>query len=264
MSDVVYLSMPNHNGQIDSGAACGLLVWASKEYQVAPAIRASSLLNSNCNYFWCDAINKRLSGVPVKWFAMLHADIEPEAWWLDKLIAIAEENDADMLSACVPIKDLRGLTSTAIASHDDRYRVFARLSQRQLWHDDFPETFDIDQAAEALESLPGELSVQDVPRVGLRLNTGCMICRVDKPWATQCWFDSVNGIELHNGQWRGWDMSEDWRFSMRVQQAGGKLMATRAVKVTHKGVGHFISDKIGPQAIASDADAAPKELLECK
>lgn len=251
----VFIACPTYSEEINTGTARALWHTATDRdnRKIRVATRSSSLIPGSCNALWCAALNER-ELYNLTWFAMLHADIEPEAFWLDKLIDEAERHGADMLSAVVPIKDDRGLTSTAIASEDPT-RQFCRLTQRQVWHDDFPETFDIHQCAEALESLPGELRVAHVPRVGLRLNTGCMIVRLDRPWSDsgEVYFENLDWIERHQGQWRARDVSEDWRFSQRVQEAGGKLMATRVVAVKHKGLAEF-PNSVGWGLKYTDAD----------
>ena len=50
---------------------------------------------------------------------MLHDDVVPEAFWLDKLIAELELHSADVMSAVVPVKSGNGLTSTAVGDADD-------------------------------------------------------------------------------------------------------------------------------------------------
>lgn len=243
----VFIGCPTYSEEINTGAAASIWQTATRrdDVRVMAATRSSSLIPGSCNVLWCNAINCR-DEHDLQWFALLHADIQPEPFWVDKLLDIAEQTQADMVSVCVPIKDDRGLTSTALASGDET-RQFCRLTQRQIWHPDFPATFDIDQCADALESLPDGLRISNVPRVGLRLNTGCMITRLDRPWVgcepAKVYFENLDWIEKHEGQWRARDISEDWRFAQRVQQAGGKLVATRAVKVIHKGITGFPNDK---------------------
>lgn len=242
---VVYIGCPTYGEEINTGAATGITVTATNrdDVSVIPGFRSSSLIPGSCNVLWCDALNNYEAG-RLDYFVMLHADISPESFWLDKLLDIIERTGADMVSACVPIKDERGVTSTAIASADYRTQ-FCRITQRQLWHPDFPETFDIDQAADALERLPGDLQIPTVPRFGLRLNTGCMIVRMSPVVATgSVYFENLDWIERKpDGKWRQRDVSEDWRFSQKVQDAGGKLVATRAVMVIHKGIAGFPNDK---------------------
>lgn len=242
--ETVLLGCPTYSEEINTGSARGLWLHATNrdDVQVMAADRSGSLIPASCNNLWCAALNIRQSQ-GLGWFAMLHADIEPEPGWLDKLLGIAAEHNADMVSVVVPLKDDRGITSTAIASEDETMQ-FCRLTQRQVWHQSFPETFDIYDCANALERLPDSLRVPHVPRLGLRLNTGCMLVRLKPEVCTgDVYFENVDWIEQHRGEWRARDISEDWRFSQKVQAAGGKLLATRAVRVIHKGIASFPNDK---------------------
>lgn len=239
----VFIGVPTYSEDMNSGTARALYCTASRgdDVRVIPATRSSSLIPGSCNNLWCEALNMRESH-GIDWFGLLHADIEPEHFWLDKMLAIAEASQADMLSVCVPIKDDRGITSTAIASGDERTQ-FCRLTQRQLWHPDFPETFDTDQCADALERLPEPLGIPNCPRYGLRLNTGCMLLRLKPEFCDgSVYFENVDWIEQRNGLWLARDISEDWRFAQKVQAAGGRLVATRAVKAIHKGIAKFPND----------------------
>ena len=113
----------------------------------------------------------------------------------------------------------------------------------QLLHPAFPETFDIHAAVEALARLPDDLREEGLPREALLVNTGCMVLRLDRPWADErLWFDDLNGIERVNGELQAVCKSEDWYFSHRVAQEGGQVMATKRVKLTHRGFCHFPSD----------------------
>lgn len=254
MRDTVFIATPTYSEDINTGSARALWHLATRGDSVRLRVgtRSSSLVPGSCNNLLCEAMNERESH-NIKWFAMLHGDIEPEAYWVDKLIEIANESSADMLSVVVPIKDPRGVTSTAIASGDERTQ-FCRLTQRQVWHESFPSTFDIYECAGALESLPGELCVPVVPRVGLRLNTGCMIVRMDRPWMQDgsVFFENIDWIERTANGWRARDISEDWRFSQKIQEAGGRLLATRAVRLVHKGFTSF-PNNLPWGELASDA-----------
>jgi hypothetical protein len=239
----VFLACPSHSGQLDAGAARGLYASASRRHQLYVSLNAMSLLSQNCNALWADALNRREEGY--EWFAMLHSDIDPEFCWLDRLIDEAERQGADLLSAVVPIKDRRGLTSTAIASPVTMFAPFCRLTMRQVRHPQFPATFDLEAAAAALETLPPPFGVAEVPRTKLLCNTGCFVCRLDRPWCDgeRVYFDDLNRVLRVNGRWEPGVHSEDWFFTGRVAEQGGKVMATTAIKVIHTGVTEFSSDE---------------------
>lgn len=237
----VFLACPTYNGQLDFATARSLYHTASQNHRVHVMAGAASLLTANCNALWCMALNNRAH---LTWFAMLHADIEPEHWWLDKLIAEAEAHQADLMSAVVPMKNFDGLVSTAIARPGGDSHIFCRLTMQQVRHPLFPDTFGIHEAADALEQLPPPLQVRDVPREALLANTGCFICRLDRPWSEQVWFSLVDGIEKVNGLWQHVTLSEDWVFSGRVARHGGKVMATRTVSLAHRGITAFESTNV--------------------
>lgn len=243
---VIFVGCPTYNGSLDSGTARGIFQTATEKHQVIPCIASGSLLTSNCNKLWVSCLNSILDGHPIKWFALLHADIEPCENWLDILVDEAEKHDADMMAAMVAIKDSRGVTSTAIGGWNERGRAGAlgRLTMRQIWHPDFPETFDMAMAAEALANLPEPLRVEGIPETTLWNNTGCMVVRADRIGDGRVCFETREGIEqLPDGHWRHWDFSEDWYFAQAVADAGGKVMATRKVTCQHKGGAAFPNDK---------------------
>jgi hypothetical protein len=164
------------------------------------------------------------------------------------LIAEAEKHNADFVSAAIPIKEIRGnaagTTSTAISWPGEPFRQSARLTLAQVNHKSFPTTFDIHAAADALENLPPELRLENVPREYLLANTGCMVCRLDRPWCEKVWFDNPNRIEKINGKWQALCRPEDWYFSQRIQEEGGKVMVTKAVHVKHWGLFDYDSREV--------------------
>jgi hypothetical protein len=214
-------------------------------FDVAQA--SASLITFNCNTLWCTALNRRVSH-EVEWFAMLHTDVEPSEWWIDQLIAEAEKHGADMMSAIIPLKNPTGSTSTGIANAGSAFGQFCRLTQAQVRHPLFPDTFGIGEAAEALEKLPEPLRIAGVPREMLLVNTGCFVIRMTRPWAEKVWFEQTDAIEQKNGVWGPVSQPEDWNFSRRVAAAGGKVMATRVVKVIHRGETEYHSDAVWGQA----------------
>lgn len=241
----VYLGMPLGENRPNLGADIAFREKASQVHSLYRQHITGSLISAACNALWCDARNKRRE-LGLQWFAMLHSDVEPiQPWFVDTLVAIAERHDADFLSAVIPHKDSSdGTVSTAIAHPQTRYGSFCRLTLQQVLHQEFPETFDLHQAAEALERLPAELRVPNVPRTALLCNTGCMICRLDRPWCNvpKVCFEGHDGCGLVNGQWEPANRPEDWEFTNRIAEAGGKVMATKAIKVGHWGNYAYRSD----------------------
>jgi hypothetical protein len=185
---------------------------------------------------------------PATWFAMLHADVEPEQWWIDKLIDEAELHDADFLSAVIPIKDERGMTSTAIERLGFA-SAFLRLTQKQIASPLFPRTFGIDECVRALTSLPPPLRVESAKSTTLLCNTGCMVCRLDRAWCdpTKVYFHIGNQMAVSNGRVQAVVMPEDWYFSWSIAKCGGKVMATKALNIIHHGSRAYSSRDIWGQ-----------------
>lgn len=163
----------------------------------------------------------------------------------------AELHNADLVSAVVPLKDNRGITSTVIAADDwdesilrggRPARYFGRLTLRQVRHSRFPTTFGIGECADALAQLPDDLRAI-APRRALLVNTGCMFVRLtDHLNPLRVFFSVVDGTVKEGGTYRYYDISEDWCFSYRMQLAGGKVCATKAVRVVHAGGGEYPND----------------------
>jgi hypothetical protein len=242
----VFLGVPLYNRNIDFAAsAWAFTPLASQRHGVSATPLSTSLIPATCNHLWCEALNNRDKS---QWFAILHGDVEPDDFWLDTLIEQAEQQDADFVSAVIPIKErkppLAGCTSTAISLPNDRFSRFCRLTQAQVCHPSFPTTFGVREAADALERLPADLRIENVPREFLLANTGCMVCRLDRPWCEAAYFDNPNAIASVDGKFTARNLPEDWFFSRRIAELGGKVMATKSVRVKHWGLADFDSHEV--------------------
>lgn len=227
-----------------------------------------SLLAESFNAHWKTALNMQLAGKPVLYFAMLHDDIVPEDFWLDKLLDELERTGADIISAVVPIKDARGLTSIAIDDPDDPWATYRRLTMKEVHG--LPETFTAQDCLNA--GLSGGVLRP------LLLNTGCWACRMDRPWRHKVHFEIHNAIAFVLGKdwpcptcegkggiggnvcpecngekvWKSGGcipnttyqegmtgafvsqvMSEDWDFSRQLARLGCDVRATRKVSLSH-------------------------------
>jgi SAM-dependent methyltransferase len=216
----VCLGMPGY-AAMTGGAARGFYR-ASRTLDVRLHQTESSLLAHNMNRLWCWALNTAHKGDPVHYFAMQHSDIEPEDFWLDKLAALLDETGLDVLGVVAPIKDQRGVTSTAVARPDTNWRVAHRLTMREVHR--LPETF----------------TSADVGGP-LLLNTGLWVCRFDEAWAKKVHFEINDRIY--------WDPTrkeytpevepEDWFVSRLFHELGLKVGCTRAVELGHRGAALF-------------------------
>jgi hypothetical protein len=162
-------------------------------------------------------------------FAMLHDDIVPQNNWLDALVDELLATGADLLSAVVPIKDVNGMTSTAIDG-EDIFLVERRITMTEVYR--LPPTFS---AADC-----------GYPSKALLTNSGCWVCDFTKPWRYNIRFTIQDRIrrDPRTGLWQAEVASEDWQFARDVQAQGGKVLATRKVGLAH--FGHLPFANNGP------------------
>lgn len=220
----VSLAMCRRGPQINDGAAEAFYRYPCKDNIIAAQIKpVTTLLPQGFNIAWAESLNVRNAGVPVKYFAMIHDDIEPEPFWLDMLIAELEAHDADACSAVVPIKHDKGCTSTAIAT-GDRW-LPRRLTMHEVF--DLPETFTAEDAGGPL-----------------LLNTGLWVVKLTEWWAEKVCFRFENRIRVNDeGRHFAEALPEDWLNSYDLHDWGCKLIATRKVKLVHSGNSDFPNDR---------------------
>lgn len=220
------LVMPSHAGTIDSAAAGAFYSYPSKQVQPLRIQLQSSLLAHNFNDLWCQALNFRNERQhTVTHFAMIHADIAPEPYWLDTLVAELLRTNADVLSVVIPMKSMHGLTSTAVTT-DDPWKL-RRLTMTEVMR--LPETFGAT-----------ELDMAGFGDGHLVVNTGLWVCRFDQPWVED-WEESPPFHMEHRvyrdkaGKWKAEVIPEDWWFSRAATAKGVRVMATRKVRASHQG-----------------------------
>jgi precorrin-6B methylase 2 len=216
----VCLGMPCY-GQISMGAARGFYRPSNGRFIVEGLQPNGSLLTQNMNICWAWALNRAKAG-ECNYFAMQHSDIMPEDHWLDKLIDELEASKLDVLGVVAPIKDVRGLTSTALAKKNgDSWDVHCRLSMREVHR--LPETF----------------TSADVNGFPLLLNTGLWVCKFDEhweEWARQVYFTVNDRIMLDSkGNYFAQVEPEDWFVSRVFNELGLRIGATRKVALIHTG-----------------------------
>jgi hypothetical protein len=232
--DGVFIGLPSYDGRVEFDSASNVLQAATRRPKVVMHT-AGSLLARNFNILWCNALNNR-EKYGLRWFAMLHGDIIPhDPYWIDTLIAEAEQHGAGLMSAVVPIKDPSGYTSTALFG-DDEWVPLCRLTQKQVNDDMFFQTFDADVARVSLRSAPDGMKTDVLDDAQLLVNTGCMVARLDAPWSEHVHFEINDRIvKLETGEWACQVMPEDWNLSLQVARLGGRVMATTKVKLAHRG-----------------------------
>lgn len=212
----ILLVMPRYEAWVNVEAASAFFrpVRPDSPLRVTGVSPGSSLLASTFNAGWALARNQYEAG-EIDGFAMIHADVGAEPHWLDILHAELVRAEADLVSAVIPIKDERGLTSTAVDAHDDLWRC-RRLTVTEVAN--LPETF----------------TEEDVG-APLLLNTGLWLCRLG-PWCLDVHFRIRDAIRRQpDGQWRAAVVPEDFDFSAQCRAQGLRLAATRAARVKHHG-----------------------------
>jgi SAM-dependent methyltransferase len=215
---VAFLGMPA-GGELTPGAARGFYRASAGTLDVQGLIQSSSLLATNMNALWVSALNRVRAGERIDYFAMIHSDIEPEEFWLDKLTEELEAGDFDVLGVASPIKDQRGVTSIAVGRDDgDNWRPKCRLTMTEIHR--LPETF----------------TSADVGGP-LLLNTGLWVCRFRESWAKKVCFTINDRLCFDPKRDRYFVQvePEDWYVSRLFHELGLKVGCTRKVELGHRG-----------------------------
>ena len=236
----VFLGMPGYGKQTAS-AGRGLWRACHDMDSVAVEYRQGSLLAANFNGLWCSMLNRLHNGESMQYFAMLHDDIGPSDFWLDDLIEELEAKQLDVLGVVVPIKDMKGITSTAIDG-GETWRPKCRLTMHEVLG--LPETF-------TSEDVGGPLL----------LNTGCWVAKIDQEWARKVHF-TINDRIVFNSATNRYESQvepEDWYFSRLLHEQRLKIGATRKIKVSHRGELDFLNDRQWGQKF--DAQAVEESQL---
>lgn len=209
----VALVMPQGGTRITDGAARAFYLWPTNRFGLARLTASCSASCHTFNTLWTEALNLR--HLDIRYFAMIHDDIEAEEHWLDKLIDEKERVGADVIAAVSPIKSIEGVTSTAL-DQGDLWRV-RRLAMHEVM--DLPETFGTDDVGHPL-----------------LVNNGLWVCDFTSPWVEKFSFEILNRTAaMDNGNHRAQMVPEDWLCSRKFHELGLKVFATRKVKLSHDG-----------------------------
>jgi len=188
----------------------------------------TSLPTSAFNALLCEALNANEAGDGVTHFAMLHADLAVDGFWLDTLMDVMEERDADLVSAVNAIKDARRLTSSGVALPAYAWKPLRRFTMYELVR--WPMTFDAAQIG--------------YEGFVLLHNTGCWLADLRRPvfheaderGELRAFFTVNDRIVRKNGKWAAEVEPEDWFFSRRLFDLGAKTIVTRRVLTCHFGM----------------------------
>lgn len=193
---------------------------------VVRVINQSSILTKNFNVLWAAALNLWERG-EITHLVMLHSDAVPAPGFLNTLHEELYASGADLLSAVMAIKDMRGLSSTAISDPLTNWEPAARLTMTEIMQ--LPETFKIEDCG--------------FPERVLLANTGCWIANLNSPvfhktnqdGTLAAHFSVRDRIPRRNGIWTIDCESEDWFFSRKIFENGGKVAVTRKIPILHQG-----------------------------
>lgn len=241
----IMLGMPGPNIRFTTAQSCFFCAGKGHRVDVVGADNASW---DNMNLLWATALNAaRKEGVTH--FAMIHADITPslDQDWLNVMIEEMEAFDADFISAVVPIKDGRGLTSSGIADKHNPWNPHRRFTMQEIYT--MPETF----------------TAEDIGYAGwpLNHNSGLIVADLRRPiffrtkpdgelaiwfeFRKRMWIEPTTGDVKLDGE------SEDWNISRRLWLEGAKTCITRKVRLKHWGMTGYPSSYPWGQMIVDTA-----------
>ena len=236
----IFLGMPLHSVHGATPLALHAFEQPSRLSVRAQVMADSSLVNCFTS-LWCAALN-----YGAELFAMQHGDVEPQPGWLDVLLAEGARQQADCIAAVVPLKDNRGVTSTAIDDPDNPWLPLRRLTMTEIWNGSLPATF-------------GSADLRT--RNALLVNTGCMLVRMAALPDDFVFEQVARRVRLLNdGLWASQFQPEDWIMSRTLHRLGRRVFATRAVPLTHRGDFGYANDRpwgevIDRQSEVNHADA---------
>lgn len=214
----------------------------SKEHDVIS--RECSGSWGNFNILLAMALNLAADG-KITHYAMLHSDISPQPLWMDIMLSELDRLDADMISAVVPIKDPRGVTSSGIGDTTCPWHPLRRFTMEEVCQ--YPATFN---AADA--GYPGGMLLH---------NDGCVVMDLRKPVFHKCndsgeLFAAFNFprriIRGEDGKLIAQGESEDWYWSRMLHELGANTYCTRKVGLEHNGAFGF--PNTGPWGVYQDGD----------
>lgn len=248
----VVIGVPHRDGWALYGSSQRASVRASTKFTHWVTDEGNSVLTLTFNQLLATALNKR-DKEGATHFAMLHNDIVPCEGWVDILMEEMVNHDLDFISAVVPLKNEKGLTSTATDNMDYPYGV-RRLTMTEVLG--LPETF-------IAKDIPHR-----EPGACLLLNSGCTMMKLNEPWMDPPVFyrqahDRVVKCSS-TGEWIAQSISEDWDMSRQLVARGCRLGATRKVKLYHQLPQYNNHSVWGTQEIDEDFLKAEREIAELK
>lgn len=220
----IFVGMPAYQ-YVTAQALMAATVWpsATPKRCAVPFVIGGSSHCSNFNALWCHALNSR-GKYPWTHFLMIHQDVEPERFFVDKLLIEMKEKELDVICVVLPIKDELGMTSVGLLNKKT-------LSTRRL------------SMKEIVRYLPTTFTTADLPKLGYKHHVlmpvaGLFLADFTQPWVEKVWFEAPSRI-LQNvaGEFMAYVWDEGWNFSLQLMQLGVRVGATRIVPTNHLGNG---------------------------
>ena len=236
----IQLAVP-HNGNLAAGVLTSVMGASKRGIRPNITMPIRSWHCWNFNAAWCTALN---SNPRPEYFIMHHADVMAEPGWMDKLLDIIRDTDADVISCNIAIKDDSEELSTAVfhTNPDGTHRI-QRLRNDEV--SQLPETFTMNM-----------VDVKFPQKYGggkLLLNTGLWICKFKNakivdigmpdgqklrgPWIEYFYFRMTDVIVRNGNKFEPQGMSEDWQAGLDWDAMGLDYRATSAIKINHFGNG---------------------------
>lgn len=220
--------------------------------QMVVIIKSLSILTNCFNSLWSFALNNRDK---FDHFLMLHSDVVPTRGFTKALIEEMGRTQADVLSVALPIKDSRGLTSTALLrDHKKAHLTPERERRRRVTLRELaklPETFD----ARDLDTFYGLNDKRPV----LLVNTGMMLVDMRKPWVERIHFHFNDAVlKRQDGIYLADNEPEDWVFSREAADLGAKVLCTRKLKARH--IGRSAYPNFGEWGELEEDTKTPEEM----
>lgn len=265
--ECVFIGVPMHDQRMYGGTATAVMMPTEGKVDVTTMFGDGSSLSHNFNQLWSRALMLHDLG-EVQYFAMIHSDIAPETFWLDKLLTEMKRVDADVISAVSPFRDGSKMTSTAVGKPGYPWAPVLRFFVQQC-EQGFPPTFGqadievwldkVEREGEAKDEWGEPITFEgDKSVYPLLINTGCMLIRLDRPWVKEQSDDGTlafnwevatrivaepasahpSGAGIPEGTktlYRSCFEPEDWKASRFWHKRGVRVFATTAVQLEHFG-----------------------------
>lgn len=212
----IFMAMPTYDLTVHLHAARAFYVGATTYLPRFYAEAGRSLLANCFNILWGAALSIR-KDEGITHFAMLHSDVVPQDGWLDILYQEMTRTQSHLVSVVLPIKDLSGVTSTAIGG--ETYQPVRRLTMKEVLQ--LPETFTATDCG--------------YPNKPLWTNTGCWLVDLSLQGIDRAAFEIRDSIKKTPEGYQPVCFPEDWSFADQVHELGGRVSATRKVSATHVG-----------------------------